>query len=472
MAKTKKKKKEKTLHPFRENIEVVLFAIIMAMGLKVFAVEAYQIPTGSMQPTLMGTELLDPATKRASGSLNDRVLVDKISYFFRDPQRWEVVVFRYPLLTHNNYVKRLVGMPNEELWIFGGNLYARELGSVDDFQILVKPWKVMLNIWKKVLPGVGDDATQWHGWRTIGDYTTNADGHIQFNGSGRSQYTTSIRNGYLHGYPDEVYFSVPNVSSRSRHAVGDLRLQFQLDGSQSSGTFSTALNLGKNIIGAEFDASGKLTLNLPTGELRELEIPANFNGEVDIAFWDNTLRVALDDDVVFRETMQLEPHEPRNNSMQLVVDGSNWTLSPVKVSRDLHYLPPRQNAAPVFEVTGGHYFMLGDNTQNSLDSRDWQREEFSYQDDNGETVKIAGDHLQHGSDPTYNNPRWNMPHDIMTLRDEFGNLNILYEDQVKGAADVLQHAPLVPRNYFLGRALAVFMPLKPIAPTNRFTLVQ
>ncbi|MCX8266445.1 MAG: S26 family signal peptidase, partial [Planctomycetota bacterium] len=84
------KKKEKSKHPFRENIEVVLFAIIMAMGLKVFAIEAYQIPTGSMQPTLMGTELLDPATKRPDGRLNDRVLVDKISYFFRDPQRWEV----------------------------------------------------------------------------------------------------------------------------------------------------------------------------------------------------------------------------------------------------------------------------------------------------------------------------------------------------------------------------------------------
>jgi signal peptidase I len=466
------KKKEKNKHPFRENIEVVLFAIVMAMGLKVFAIEAYQIPTGSMQPTLMGTELLNPATKSPSGSLNDRVLVDKISYFFRDPKRWEVVVFRYPLLTHNNYVKRLVGMPNEELWIDGGDLYARELGSDGDFQVLVKPWNVMQNIWKKVLPGVGDNPTQWHGWRVTGSAAQDDEGFIIFDGDGRTEYGTSIRNGYLHGYPEEVYFSVPNVSSRSREVIGDLRLEFSIDGRQATGTITASLELGDNFINAAFDAAGKLTLNLPTGEVRQIDIPAHFSGEVDLAFWDHHLRIALADEVVFDETLNLVPHKPRRNRMQFSVKGNGWILSPVNVSRDIHYLPPRQNAAPVFEITDGNYFMMGDNTQNSLDSRDWQIETFSYDNGENDSFKVAGDHLQHGSDPMFNNPRWNMSHDIMTVRDVYGNIHTLNEDVVKKSADVLQHAPLVPRNYMLGRALAVFMPLKPIAPTNRFNLVQ
>ena len=147
-----KSRKEKSPHPFRENIEVVIFAVVMAMGLKVFAVEAYQIPTGSMQPTLMGTDLHDPVSRQRDGGLHDRVLVDKISYFFRDPARWEVVVFRYPLLAHNNYVKRLVGIGPEQLLIEAGDLWSRPLGSDEDYAILRKPWKVQEHLWKRVAP--------------------------------------------------------------------------------------------------------------------------------------------------------------------------------------------------------------------------------------------------------------------------------------------------------------------------------
>ena len=71
--------KEKAKHPFRDNIEVIVFAVAMSLGLKVFALEAYQIPTGSMQPTLMGTALRDGA-----GAVHDRVLVDKFSFLVRE----------------------------------------------------------------------------------------------------------------------------------------------------------------------------------------------------------------------------------------------------------------------------------------------------------------------------------------------------------------------------------------------------
>jgi hypothetical protein len=230
--------------------------------------------------------------------------------------------------------------------------------------------------------------------------------------------------------------------------------------------------LGAHNINATFNSDGILKLNLPTGETRDIEISPQFNGEIDFAFWDHNLRISLNENLVFNETLNLKPHKPRRNRMQFSVAGKNWILGPVQVERDLHYLPPRQNAAPVFEVTDGHYFMLGDNTQNSLDSRDWQLESYSLDDGKGNQFQISGDHLQHGSDPMFNNPRWNMSHDIMTFRDKFGNIHTLSENEVKRSANILQHAPLVPRHYLLGRALAVFMPLKPLAATNRFTMVQ
>ena len=79
-------------------------AIAVALLFKTFVLEVSKIPSGSMQPTLMGS----PAA-----GVNDRVLVDKLSFAFRDPRRFEIVVFKHPLERSRVMVKRLVGMPEE-----------------------------------------------------------------------------------------------------------------------------------------------------------------------------------------------------------------------------------------------------------------------------------------------------------------------------------------------------------------------
>ena len=62
--------------PWRDNIEAILMAIVMAIVLKYFIVEAYRIPTGSMQPTLMGN---------SRTGVYDRILVDKFTPVLRNP---------------------------------------------------------------------------------------------------------------------------------------------------------------------------------------------------------------------------------------------------------------------------------------------------------------------------------------------------------------------------------------------------
>ena len=76
------------LRSIMENVEALAIAIVMALILKYFLIEAYKIPTGSMQPQIMG----DPPT-----GVFDRVLVNKLVYLLRGPERFEVVVFRKPL---------------------------------------------------------------------------------------------------------------------------------------------------------------------------------------------------------------------------------------------------------------------------------------------------------------------------------------------------------------------------------------
>ena len=75
----------------------------------------------------------------------DRILVMKFPYELpflpgsAGPRRWDVVVFHYPNGPETNYIKRLVGLPDEELKIVNGNLLTRPIGSTAPFQIQRKP---------------------------------------------------------------------------------------------------------------------------------------------------------------------------------------------------------------------------------------------------------------------------------------------------------------------------------------------
>src|SRR5262245_25507346 len=141
---SKSKKKVPTMGPVRTNLEAFGVAILAAVLLKWFCIEAYQIPTSSMQPTLMGD---------TDAGVNDRILVDKFIQLLREPKRWDITVFAYPLQKNQNYVKRMVGMPGDRLCIAGGNLYlVADVGGKRTYEILRKPADLQEALWKNVYP--------------------------------------------------------------------------------------------------------------------------------------------------------------------------------------------------------------------------------------------------------------------------------------------------------------------------------
>ncbi|UCE59080.1 MAG: hypothetical protein JSU63_16750 [Phycisphaerales bacterium] len=164
----------------KETIESIVIALILAFVFRAFVVEAFVIPTGSMAPTLYGAHgtivcddcgtefaygLRDLKDTRRSTSVSsnakavcpncshpntrltindiqrnpetgDRILVLKWPFDFGGdllgPARWDVVVFKDPADAKTNFIKRLVGLPNEVLMILHGDLYAAPVSELSD----------------------------------------------------------------------------------------------------------------------------------------------------------------------------------------------------------------------------------------------------------------------------------------------------------------------------------------------------
>ena len=152
-------------------------AVAMALFLKYFVVEAYKIPTGSMQPTLIGDE---------RAGIKDRILVDKLSYVLRDPQRWEVAVFRYPLDRSKNFVKRIAGVGPEEFRIEWGDLWHRREGG--EWEILRRPRSVQRATWKRLDPDAPADPS-WIPQNLPADSHWQSDGRrLEARGSGTAAF--------------------------------------------------------------------------------------------------------------------------------------------------------------------------------------------------------------------------------------------------------------------------------------------
>jgi signal peptidase I len=101
---------------------------VAALFVLVFEVEVaqpFRVPTSSMEPTLLCARPGDGCTAR----LNDRVLVAKIVYRFRDPRRGEIAVFHAPAAARRlcseggTFLKRVIGLPGDVVSEQGGVVY-------------------------------------------------------------------------------------------------------------------------------------------------------------------------------------------------------------------------------------------------------------------------------------------------------------------------------------------------------------
>lgn len=112
-------------------IEIFVVAIVLALFLNNFIIVNATIPSGSMENTI------EPG---------DRVLGFRFSYWFSDPQRGDIIVFKYPvdeaLGKNTNYIKRIIGLPGETVEIRDGKIYIDGSETPLEEDYLKEEWTV------------------------------------------------------------------------------------------------------------------------------------------------------------------------------------------------------------------------------------------------------------------------------------------------------------------------------------------
>ena len=482
----------------KETIESIVVALILAFVFRAFVVEAFVIPTGSMAPTLYGAhgtiicedcgtefayglkDLKDnrnatlvssdaravcPNCNYANRSLKindvkrnpetgDRILVLKWPFDLGGdllgPARWDVVVFKDPADGETNFIKRLIGLPNEVLMIIDGDVYTvptselsknalAKLGQLRQRKYLFRtgkrhgnlpevPKELRDELDRKVRIARKTPQAQQAMWFVVydHDYPPQSRGPGQpawsaFRGDQSGWDTSNRRIRFFGRDIEDDYVELTgklvlatcsyNVHKRTLPPpVSDQRVRFVFTPLTSAGSLKVSLTKAGRSLLATIQVDGQVAITeshrgeRPPSLAMAAQLPPFVPGKpVEITFENVDYRLALY--VGGREVLATSP-DPNNETYygpnvrqlrtkgkprpaaapRIYGEGGQFELTHLGVDRDVYYyhdprsgalaLPwaPRQGwgspQSPIM-LRGHEYFMLGDNTAASKDSRLW-----------------------------------------------------------------------------------------------------
>lgn len=402
---------------FRESAESFVVAAILAVIIRAFLAEAFVIPTGSMAPTLMGRHKdvqcdecghmfqvnvhTDPTGRdvpptygicencrvpmrvsKLPSFKGDRILVMKFPFAMpwlpgsSAPNRWDVIVFKYPENPDQNFIKRMVGLPDEELQILGGDILTRALGSEDPFQFARKPVPHLLAMQMPVYddsqrPRHLADKKEWQRWSAADDRAWTEPLPGTFATDNSSDWAELA---YRHLVPsreqwDDLLADRPTTAPQPRlitdfysynsgggsiehpHWVGDLTLSCRVDVESAQGQLAITLFKGGIPYRCEIDLSdGRATLSR-SGEAIERPVATEVRGpgsyDLTLANVDGRLTllvngqapasmgdgIAYDDGTQTRRTPTVDDLKPA----RIAARGARVKLSRLVLQRDIYY---------------------------------------------------------------------------------------------------------------------------------------
>jgi len=449
---TTQKDSKGAIHSFKETIESLVIAFMLAFIFRAFVVEAFVIPTGSMADTLRGAHFrlvcpncshefnfrfrsndsqrneVIPNTKqdiykgfnhnyipicpmcgteientKQWVSNGDRILVLKYLYQFVDPQRWDVVVFKNPTEPSENYIKRLIGRPGETVQIQDGDIYING-------KIQRKPQHVQEVLWicayhsDYQIPSEADSNRNKNIWDI--PFQPGAKGsawkfdpktrRFDFNGSEQSDFL--VFNPERIKQFTESFCAYNGQETLNTAIASDLKLSCLLRPTSQEGSLAILLGKYGRTYKAEINFKGHCSIAevFPEKEsvLKTVQISALEAGravEVSFEILDHSMRLRVGRETTLEHT---GPEDPKAWGYDFNADltqyptaalagrGPAFHVKRVGLYRDIHYTNIGANGKPgrgtegeenAFTLGKDEFFVLGDNSPQSHDSRFWDQ---------------------------------------------------------------------------------------------------
>lgn len=316
----------------KETVISLLIAFTIALIFRGIVLEPFQIPTGSMAPTLLGAHvrirdrdtgyewpispsefvdgnmenaaprqkvatarepntdrLLAPFTKDSSSG--DRIFVLKYDYPYGTLARWDVVVFRNPTNPQVYYIKRLVGLDNEELSIVDGDVFVRpfkadrketpeQCWEDPDWKIARKPRRAQDATWQLIFDSTFEpanpvrDGKRWFSspWLPqTENWTVNDTTVYKYTGSGPTSLNWNTKErpiNDLNHYNDTPQLNARRNSPVLRFPISDLRVGFGVR--PTAANAGTGMGASATIRGNSHEFRGKIEGTRASVEMRPL----------------------------------------------------------------------------------------------------------------------------------------------------------------------------------------------------------
>ncbi|MEC9476057.1 MAG: signal peptidase I [Planctomycetota bacterium] len=453
----------------RENIEAITVAILLALIIRHFIFESYEIPTGSMAPGLNGLHVTVPCPNcetdnnvgiqsdsltnkirmgnrieifeglcsetnkpievptqgknriqcpscgqvhpTSTGTLKrepaismrawckectyrfpvivkfgdvlngNKILVDKMGYNWTEPERWDVVVFRFN--RERNYIKRLVGLPGEKIKIAHGDVHIN--GSIQ-----AKPLSVQEHFWITIHDSAVEERGQVEAAWNASPGWVRKDSGWDFNliqDEGELKYVRGVDNKYN-------YNPLRGSSHRINSPVRDLSIRTELRASPEPGKSEARLSIGIQNFPSDYRwsfpfSSGSAVLELiRSGEdpvlltsVDGLALTPDQQYRIEAQIVDRTARLIVDDKLVSEISLpdseidsgtRLGTQIALASSVSIGAKQCGGTIEQLQLFRDQHWtLDGNYAISSEYQIEADRYFVMGDNSPSSLDSRYW-----------------------------------------------------------------------------------------------------